>query len=179
MNFPKSGHNTACRLLLVAKCRGFEKSAWGEPGNPRPASTSKHGLTNAYALERLRVLSPGFILLEMKYRVSLVELYVSPVGNNGMRGSDTTMRSAVTAQWTRLSSDCALFHAKAWRRGAAEQQTNAMDREQLDTSTRLPHVRALLQPKHFLRYHIPGWFSSAPPKKRFLLNPHSQPFTIV
>jgi hypothetical protein len=33
------------------------------------------------------------------------------------------------AEWSRLSSDCALFLAKAWRHGAAERQTDAMDRD--------------------------------------------------
>jgi hypothetical protein len=45
---------------------------------------------------------------------------------------DATMRSAVTgetAQRSPLSSDCQLFDAKAWRRGAAERQTDAMDRD--------------------------------------------------
>jgi hypothetical protein len=49
------------------------------------------------------------------------------------------------AEWSRLSSDCALFLAKAWRHGAAERQTDAMDRDISAASPVLPHVRALLE----------------------------------
>jgi hypothetical protein len=62
-------------------------------------------------------------------------------------GRDVTMRSAVTGSWSsgRGFPQCVRrFIAKAWRRGAAERQTDAMDRDMCDAAPGLPHVRRRL-----------------------------------
>jgi hypothetical protein len=59
-------------------------------------------------------------------------------------GRDVTTRSAVTGSWPSGRSFPRSVHpaiAKAWRRGAAERQTDAMDRDMCDAAPGLPHMR--------------------------------------